>query len=54
MLESPEEDIVAKACAAIYRFSEKCKDICCLVSMLKGEINYNANASMQCVSDTGR
>jgi len=27
MLASHEEDVVAKACAAIYRFSEKCKNI---------------------------
>jgi len=34
MLESSEVDIVSKASAAIYRFSEKCKNACFLLCFL--------------------
>jgi len=40
MLASPEEDIVAKASASIYRFAEKCKDICALFYQYIQSSNY--------------
>ena len=43
MLDSPEDDVLSKACEAIYKFVEKCKlliNIHLLQSKVLNKINY--------------